>query len=169
MPAVKFASSRSFPLLLVILAAGAFAGGIDHARAAAAFEGLSGKWSGEGSIALTNGTTERLRCDATYTVGGGGDSLDQSLKCVSDNYNFDLRVSIEDKDGSIVGNFNETNNNVGGGISGHESRGLIQVEARAQSFSADVSVATHGTSQSVKIRSPSGNLSQVNITLHKSH
>jgi hypothetical protein len=164
------ARSRSFALILGLLAAGSPTWPIGDARAASApFDGLSGKWAGEGSIALTNGTTERLRCDATYAVGGGGATLDQSLKCASDNYKFDLRVSLEDKDGAIVGNFNELNNNVQGGISGQDSKGLIHVEARAQTFTADVSVATRGTSQSVKIRSPSGNLSQVNITLHKTH
>jgi hypothetical protein len=169
MSAVKSALSRSFPLLLGLLAAGALISPIGHARAASAapFEGLSGKWAGEGSIALTNGTTERLRCDASYAVGGGGATLDQNLKCASDSYKFDLRVSLEDKGGAIVGNFNELNNNVQGGISGQESKGLIRVQANAQSFTADVSVATHGSTQSVKIRSASGNLSLVNITLRR--
>src|SRR4051794_19303495 len=121
-------STSSHTLALAVLLA---AGSLTPTNAfAAPFDGLSGRWWGEGSIALSNGSTERIRCDATYAVGGGGTNLEQTLKCLSDNYNFDLHVSIEDKDGAIVGNFTETNNAVSGGISGQESRGMIRVEAR---------------------------------------
>jgi hypothetical protein len=161
---VKSTSSYTLALAALLATASLTSAG----ALAAPFDGLSGKWSGEGSIALSNGSTERIRCDATYAVGGGGTNLEQTLKCLSDNYNFDLHVSVEDKDGAIVGNFTEINNSVSGGISGQETKGLIRVELRAQSFTADASVATRGSSQTVKIRSPSGNLSQVNITLRRS-
>jgi hypothetical protein len=41
--------------------------------------------------------------------------------------------------------------------------------ARGPTFTAAVTVATHGTEQSVKIRAQSGDLSQVTITLHRAH
>jgi hypothetical protein len=130
---------------------------------------LSGKWSGDGSIVLTDGTTERLRCDATYVESGGGDNLDQSLRCASDSYRFDLHISLVDSAGAILGNWSELSRSVQGGISGHDSKGLIQVTARGSSFTAAVTVATHGNEQSVKIRAQSGDLSQVTITLRRSH
>jgi hypothetical protein len=136
-----------------------------HAQMAQPFEGLSGKWAGDGSIALTNGTTERLRCDATYAVSGGNENLDQTLRCASDSYKFDLRIALSDNNGAILGNWTEISKNVSGGISGRVSRGLIQVTARGQTFTAAVTVATHGSEQTVKIRAQSGDLSQVTITL----
>lgn len=54
-----------------------------------------------------------------------------------------------------------------GGISGRDFNGLIQVTVNGQGFSAAVSVATHGTEQSVNIRAKSGDLSRVTITLHR--
>ena len=159
--------SRSVSTLVVLLGAVVLLPHIERACAQAAqpFDGLSGKWAGDGSIALTNGTTERLRCDATYAVSGGGENLDQTLRCASDSYKFDLRIALSDKDGAVLGNWNEVSKNVSGGISGRDSKGLIQVTARGQTFTAAVTVATHGSEQSVKIRAQSGDLSQVTITL----
>jgi hypothetical protein len=159
---------RSLPALIVLLGAAALLFPLEGGRAQTTqpFDGLAGKWSGDGSIALTDGTTERLRCDATYAVSGGGENLDQSLRCASDSYKFDLRISLNDKDGAVLGTWNEDSRNVSGGISGRDSKGLIQVTARGQTFTAAVTVATHGSEQSVKIRAQSGDLSQVTITLH---
>lgn len=107
-----------------------------------------------------------MRCDATYTVSGGGDNLDQSLQCASDSYHFDLRISLADKAGAILGNWNELSKQVQGGIAGQNAKGLIKVMVRGQNFTAAVVVATHGTEQTVSIHAESGDLSQVNITLH---
>ncbi|MGZ9188286.1 MAG: hypothetical protein ACXW6R_26805, partial [Candidatus Binatia bacterium] len=32
------------------------------------FAGFSGSWSGNGTVALSDGTTERIRCRASYNV-----------------------------------------------------------------------------------------------------
>jgi hypothetical protein len=142
---------------------------IETARAESStpFAGLSGKWSGEGSVVLTNGQTERLRCDATDAVSGGGSNLDMALKCASDSYNFDLRISLEDNGGQILGNWNEITKSVNGGISGTDSKGLIQLRVQGQAFSADVSVVTRGNQQNVKIAAQSGSLSRVSIALRR--
>jgi hypothetical protein len=168
MPQVKSKLKSSVPIVLALLGAGLFIPRVNEADAQAAppFADLSGKWSGNGSIALTNGTTERLRCDATYVVTVGGENLDQTLRCASDSYNFDLRVNLVDTAGVILGNWNEVSKNVQGGISGHDSKGLIDAMVNGQTFTASVKVATKGTEQSVKIRAQSGDLSQVTITLH---
>ena len=158
-------------LVLALLCAGRFAPNEReaNAEAAAPFAGLSGAWSGDGSIVLTKGTTERMRCAATYVVGGSGDNLNLKLRCASDSYNFDLRIDLVDTAGSVLGNWSEAAENVEGGISGTDSKGLIQVTARGQAFAAAVTVATHGSEQSVRIRARSGELSQVTITLHHAH
>jgi hypothetical protein len=158
-------------VVLALLCAEVFApnGREANAEAVAPFAGLSGAWSGDGSIVLTKGTTERLRCDANYVVGGSGDNLDLTLRCHSDSYHFDLRINLADAAGSVLGNWSEPAQNLQGGISGTASKGLIQVTARGQAFAAAVTVATHGTEQSVRIRAQSGELSRVTITLQHAH
>src|ERR1035441_2565748 len=109
MPHAKSKLKATVPFILTLLGAGLFMPQFDEAQAQTMrpFAGLSGKWSGDGSIVLSNGTTERLRCDATYVESGGGDNLDQSLRCASDSYNFDLHISLADSAGAILGNWSE--------------------------------------------------------------
>jgi hypothetical protein len=163
--------SVRFLLALALLGVGASTLSSYSARAQSTgvFDGLAGSWAGEGSIKENSGATERMRCVATYDVAGGGDTLNQNLKCASDSYKFELHTQLQNQAGSIVGNWSETTRNVEGGISGHGSKGLIQVLARGQTFSANVSVTTHGSQQAVEIRAQSSDLSNISITLHRSH
>lgn len=140
-----------------------------HAQVAPGFAGLSGKWAGDGSIALTSGATERLRCDAAYKVEGGGENLDLTLRCASDSYKFDLRINLVDHAGEVLGSWNEVTRSVQGGISGQDSKGQIRLTVRGQDFTAAVVVTTHESEQSVSIRAQSGELSQVAITLRRAH
>ena len=124
---VKSKVSRRVAMLVGLLGAAALSTPLERTWAQSTqplstqpFAGLSGKWVGEGSIALSNGTTERMRCDATYVVSGGGEILDQSLRCESDSYKFDLRVNLSDKNGEVLGSWQEIGRSITGGISGRE-------------------------------------------------
>ena len=64
--------------LLLISAQGHGAPGSDGP-----FLGLSGHWSGAGTVTLTNGATERIRCKAAYAVSSTGKSVQQTLRCAS--------------------------------------------------------------------------------------
>src|ERR1039458_4983938 len=58
------------------------------------FAGFNGAWSGNGTVALSDGTTERIRCKADYKVDGTGLGLKQTLRCASDSYKFDLSSDV---------------------------------------------------------------------------
>src|SRR5271155_3577853 len=58
------------------------------------FAGFDGAWAGNGTVALSDGTTERIRCRADYKVNGTGLALKQSLHCASDSYKFDLTSDV---------------------------------------------------------------------------
>src|SRR4051812_12900120 len=58
------------------------------------FNGFNGAWSGNGTVALSDGTTERIRCRADYKVDDTGLNLKQSLRCASDSYKFDLTSDV---------------------------------------------------------------------------
>jgi hypothetical protein len=64
-----------------------------HAQLAP-FAGLSGSWTGSGQVALSDGSNERLRCRAAYRVDPSGVRLQQTLKCASDSYTFDLTSEV---------------------------------------------------------------------------
>ena len=46
---------------------------------------MAGNWSGGGTVTLDDGSSERLRCRATYAVGAGGNGLNLNLICASDS------------------------------------------------------------------------------------
>ena len=84
-----------------------FVGGPFAAGPSGPFQGLAGAWTGEGSIGLSSGVTERLRCQSTYAVGGAGATMQQDLRCKSDTYVFDLHTDLTSDGGRIVGSWNE--------------------------------------------------------------
>jgi hypothetical protein len=120
------------------------------------FSGLAGSWSGSGHISLSNGTKERIRCRATYAVGNDGNILQQSLRCASDSYNFELRSDVESHGGRITGNWNESTRQIGGTLSGRARQGHIEVSVENPNFSARLTLISHGHHQSVTIRSNGG-------------
>ena len=63
---------------------------------------LAGAWTGAGTIALSDGSIERLRCRATYRVGGSETGLQQSLRCASDSYKFDLSSDLVSQGGDLA-------------------------------------------------------------------
>src|SRR5476651_2231160 len=71
------------------------------------FAGLAGVWSGSGTVTLDDGSTERIRCRATYAVGGGGTGLNQSLTCASDSYRFNLSSNVVANGGSLSGTWRD--------------------------------------------------------------
>ena len=52
------------------------------------YAGMAGKWAGGGTVTLDDGSSERIRCRATYQVAGP--NMDMSLTCASDAYKFNL-------------------------------------------------------------------------------
>ena len=43
-----------------------------HAQAGGPFAGFDGSWSGTGTVTLSNGTNEHIRCKADYKVNTNG-------------------------------------------------------------------------------------------------
>ena len=119
------------------------------------FAGLAGVWSGGGTVTLDDGSTERIRCRATYAVGGGGTGLNQSLTCASDSYRFNLASNVVSNGGSLSGTWSESSRGVSGNLEGRGGNGNFQVIASAPGFTANISLMTRGNKQSVVIRAES--------------
>jgi hypothetical protein len=131
------------------------------------FTALSGSWSGSGSVTLASGATERIRCRATYEVAPSGNTFQQSLRCTSDSYNFDLRSSVVRSGDAVSGTWSETSRNVTGGIAGRVSGSQIQAMIQGPAFSASLTLATQGDRQTVSIRSQGTEVSAVSIVLRR--
>jgi hypothetical protein len=129
------------------------------------FAGLSGSWSGNGKITANNGASERIRCRGTYRANEVGTTLSLSLRCAGDSYKFEIASDITYDGGTISGSWNEITRHVQGSISGRATANNIQAQASAVGFNAALSIATRGNSQSVSIRSPGSEISEVSVTM----
>jgi hypothetical protein len=119
------------------------------------FVGMAGNWSGGGTVTLDDGSSERIRCRATYAVSASGTGLNQSLTCASDSYRFNLSSNVTSSGGALSGTWSESSRGVSGNLEGRGSAGNFQVVASAPGFNANISLRTTGNSQSVVIKADS--------------
>jgi hypothetical protein len=131
------------------------------------FAGFNGAWSGNGTVALSDGTTERIRCKADYRVDSTGMALKQNLHCASDSYKFDLSSDVTSQGDRISGNWSEASRNVFGNLQGTAGGGRIEVFVEASGFAANLTLQTTGNRQTVQISSK-GEIRGVTITMVKS-
>src|SRR6202049_4579932 len=131
------------------------------------FAGFDGAWSGNGTVSLSDGTTERLRCKADYKVNGSGLALKQNLHCASDSYKFDLSSDVTSQGERISGNWSEASRNIFGNLQGTAGGGKIDVMVEAPGFTASLTLRTSGNRQTVQISSK-GDIRGVTISMVRS-
>lgn len=133
------------------------------------FAGLSGSWTGDGTVTMADGSHERIRCSANYSVPPMGKSLNQGLKCASDSYRFDVKSNVFVEDGGTLrGTWSEATNQVQGNVSGRVSPGHIETSVSSQAFSAHLTVTTQGGKQSVSILPQNTDVKTVTIEMRRS-
>jgi hypothetical protein len=158
-----FAQTRRLTFAAVAFFIGTLAASTGQAQSSA-FAGLAGNWSGAGTVSLDDGSSERIRCRATYQVIGP--TMDMNLICASDAYKFDLRASVSAANGDVTGTWSETSRNVGGSIQGRGANGSFQVVAQAAGFNANIGLRTTGNKQTISMKADS-QFRAANISLSK--
>jgi hypothetical protein len=129
---------------------------------------MGGAWSGAGSISLSDGSRERIRCRSNYQPDASGATMRLVLTCASDSYKFDLSGNVSYNNGQISGSWSEASRNAAGNITGTARGGQIEARAEGQTFAAFLSISTRGDRQSVSIRAPGSTMQEVAITLNRS-
>jgi hypothetical protein len=129
------------------------------------FADLSGDWSGGGTVTLSSGSNEKIRCRATYDSQAAGNNLKLALRCASDSYNVDFRGSAVNSGGNMTGNWFESTNQAAGQFFGSIKGNHIDARIEGQTFAAFFSMTTHGNRQSVSLRSPGSRVSNVTMAL----
>jgi hypothetical protein len=132
------------------------------------FLGMSGRWSGAGTITMTNGSRERIHCKAAYTVTATGRAIQQTLNCASDSYRLDINSNVVSEAGALSGSWSEGSRGVSGNVTGRTNGAEIVASVVGGGFTASLNVRTQGDRQSVTIR-PQGatDVAAVSIALRK--
>jgi hypothetical protein len=162
-PSEFFAKARRLTWAAVAFFLTAFAASTSYAQSST-FAGMAGNWNGGGTVSLDDGSSERIRCRATYKVNGA--SMDMSLTCASDAYKFNLLAAVVAQGGEVTGSWSETSRNVGGSIQGHGANGSFQVIAQSAGFSSNIALRTTGNKQSIVMKADS-QFRAANISLSK--
>jgi hypothetical protein len=157
------AQARRLTFAAVAFFMASLASSASHAQANA-FAGMSGTWSGSGTVALDDGSSERIRCRSVYKVAGA--AMEMNLTCASDAYKFNLQAAVEAQNGEVTGNWTESSRNVGGSIQGRGGHGSFQVIAQAAGFNASIALKTTGNKQSISMKADS-QFRAANISLSK--
>ena len=154
-----FASTlRLWPLALCLSTATV------SAQSAGSLAAFAGTWVGSGTLTRQDGTTERIRCQADY-ASRDPHSLQQNLRCRSDNTQFNLVSDVAEAGDHLSGDWVETTRNARGTLSGRNSRGTITANVQGPGFSAGVAIAARGNRQSVDIRSSGGDIVGLSMSL----
>jgi hypothetical protein len=138
-----------------------------HAQRQSPFAAMSGSWAGPGTISLSSGAKERIRCRANYRVTDGGSDLQLDLRCASDSYRFELQSAVSHNAGTISGTWSEATRGAIGTISGTSNGNQINLRASSPIFSALLAVNTRSNQQSISIQSPGSEISAVSINLSR--
>jgi hypothetical protein len=134
-------------------------------RAESPFDGLRGSWSGGGTVRMTDGGQERIRCAASYSPSGA--NLQMTLRCASDSYKVNLTGQITSSGGKLSGKWSEASRQINGDLTGTAKAGIIQASATGPAFSAALNVRTTGSTQSITIQAPGTPVSNVAIALKR--
>jgi hypothetical protein len=154
-PSNALAALRPLLIFIIAMLAVTLSGSASHAQSGP-FAGMGGVWGGEGVVTLDDGSTERIRCRATYAIGPGGTGLNLTLLCASDSYKFDLAGNVISDRGELSGTWRESSRGITGSLQGRGANGNFQVIASAAGFRANLSLSTRGNRQSVLIRAENG-------------
>jgi hypothetical protein len=144
------------------------------AGSGATFRSLAGNWTGDGTIRMSSGATERIRCRANYQVGAGDSSGDsqqtllQALVCASDSYRFEIKTRVSRTNKRLTGNWSEASRNISGNVVGRIINGRIDATVSGGAFTAGISIIPKGKRQAVTIRPSSADIALVTIALTKS-
>ena len=129
------------------------------------FADLSGEWSGGGTVTLSSGSNEKIRCRATYDSEAAGNNLKLALRCASDSYNVDFRGTAINSGGNMTGDWFESTNQAAGQFFGSIKGNHINARIEGQTFAALLNMTTNGNHQSVSLRSAGSRVSSITMAL----
>jgi hypothetical protein len=127
---------------------------------------LTGFWSGHGSIALTNGKTERVKCNVRYKSEGGS-QIRQVMRCASSDYSINSLADLRLKGSQVSGTWEETTYAAKGDVSGRFGGDSFALSIQGASFSAAMSVALSSCKQSLSITPQGLDVTRISISLEK--
>lgn len=134
---------------------------------ASPIDNLPGRWSGWGSIKLSNGNTEQVKCVATYFVKNAGASLRQNLRCASASYKIDAVADMTVTGNRVVGDWTEQTHSNSGTINGSITGDNFALAISGPNFTADLALTTSACKLSINLTPQNIDVTRIAIGLRK--
>jgi hypothetical protein len=135
--------------------------------AATSMNDLPGRWSGWGSVTMTNGNSEQVKCVATYFINGGGSSVQQNLRCASTSYKIDATANLKVDKGQVSGEWQEKTYSATGEVAGRVTDDGLNLSIQGEHFAAAMAVTTSSCKQSISITPRGFDVSKISVGLGK--
>jgi hypothetical protein len=136
------------------------------ARADSSIKDLAGYWSGNGSIALSNGKTERVKCSVLYRADGGS-QIRQTMRCASADYSINSLAELRLKGNQVSGTWEEKTYSAKGDVTGRFGGDSFALSIQGAAFSAAMNVTLSNCKQSLSITPQGLDVTRVSISLAK--
>lgn len=157
--------SAKFAKTLVVCGAALLLGtGVSQA---APIDDLAGRWSGWGSVTMSNGSSEQVKCVATYFVEAGGATVKQNLRCASTSYKIDASAKLSNANGQLTGEWEEKTYSAVGSVAGRMNGTGFNLSIQGPTFSAAMAVTTTNCKQTIGITPTGFDISRIAISLGK--
>lgn len=142
--------------------------GTSSAASEGVFADFGGNWRGRGTVSLTDGSHEAIRCRAAYGIRSDGDALSVDVNCASDSYRVHIVANVVAQGTSFSGTWQETTRQVGGNVTGSiPAAGEMQASFQAMGGGLQIGARANGRRQAVTIQSQGSDIQGVSITLKR--
>ena len=128
------------------------------------FGGLTGSWGGNGVIKYTDGSTERMRCNARYS--GAAADLSMSINCSSSSRSINVSGHLHSNGGRVSGDWAESNLGLSGSASGRVAPGRLSL-GLGGSVAGSMLVSYSGSHQDISISVQGAALQSVTMSMGK--
>ncbi len=165
MPANPWIRAISGHVLLLLALGWANIAGIIAGAIAAPLQDLSGYWTGAGSVTLSSGNTEQLKCVVTYKVTGS--NMKQSLRCASPSYSIQAQADLHVTGDRVSGHWEEKTYTATGDVSGRITDTGLTLAIQGATFTAAMRVQMAGCQQTITIVPTGLDVTKISIDLGK--
>jgi hypothetical protein len=130
-------------------------------------EDLTGYWTGAGTVLLTNGDTERVKCAVVYKVAGGGTQIKQTLRCASAAYSISGAAELRVIGAQVSGSWEEKTYSATGEVVGRYTGSSFVLSIKGANFTAGMNVGLSSCKQSINITPQGLDVKRISMNLAK--
>ena len=136
--------------------------------ASSPFAAFPGEWTGSGDVTMSDGSRDRIKCKASYSIGPSGQALNINVNCASDSYRVNIISNVVAEGSAFTGTWRETTRQVSGDVTGKVPRaGEYQASLSGTGFGLELAATSNGKVQAITINSHGTDVQSVKISLRR--